>query len=67
MKKIFIAIILLSSVLFLSGCSSNPSVKKSTTEICHKKGTNFYNNTKNFTAYNSMEECLSSGGRLPKK
>jgi hypothetical protein len=67
MKKIFIATILLSSALFLFGCSNDPAVKKSSTGICHQKGTNFYNNTKNFTAYNSIDDCLASGGRLPKK
>ena len=67
MKKIFVATILLSSILFLAGCSSDPAVKKSNTGICHKKGTNFYNNTKNFTAYDSIDDCLNSGGRLPRK
>ncbi|MFH0968983.1 MAG: hypothetical protein V1804_00550 [Patescibacteria group bacterium] len=67
MKKIFIATILLSSALFLSGCSSEPAVKKSDTGICHEEGTNYYKNTKNFTPYNSLYECIKSGGRLPKK
>ncbi len=67
MKKIIVATILLSSVLFLAGCSSDPAVKKSNTGICHQKGTNFYNNTKNFTSFDSISACLDSGGRLPKK
>lgn len=67
MKKIFLIPILLLSIVFLSGCSSNPSVKKSDTGICHQKGTNYYKNTKNFTPYDSMGECLNNGGRLPKK
>lgn len=67
MKKIFIATIFLSSVLFLSGCSNDPAVKKSDTGICHQEGTNYYKNTKNFTPYDSMDDCLNSGGRLPKK
>ena len=45
----------------------NPAVKKSNTGICHQKGTLFYNNTKNFTAYDSIDECIKSGGKLPKK
>ncbi|MGB5052208.1 MAG: hypothetical protein WBO46_24880, partial [Caldilineaceae bacterium] len=44
-----------------------PSIKKSTTGICHEKGTLFYKNTKNFTSYNSLDECLKNSGRLPKK
>lgn len=69
MKKIFLLSLFSLSVLIFSGCSSNsePAVKKSSTGICHEKETNFYNNTKNFTAYNSIDDCLKSGGRLPKK
>jgi hypothetical protein len=44
-----------------------PSIKKSTAGICHEKGTIFYKNTKNFTSYSSLDECLKSGGRLSKK
>jgi hypothetical protein len=46
---------------------TNPPVKKSTSAICHEKGTLFYKNTKTFTPYNSLPDCLNSGGRLPKK
>jgi hypothetical protein len=67
MKKIFIATIFLSSALLLAGCGNDPAVKKSNTGICHQKDTLFYKNTKNFTAYDSIQECLDSGGRLPKK
>jgi hypothetical protein len=45
----------------------NPAVKKSSTGICHQKGTDYYEKTKNFTPYNSIDGCLKSGGRLPKK
>lgn len=69
MKKALITIFIFSSAMFLSGCSygSSPLVKKSDTGICHQKGTNYYKNTKNFTPYDSIDECLNSGGRLPKK
>ncbi|MGW8184997.1 MAG: hypothetical protein ACWGHO_02705 [Candidatus Moraniibacteriota bacterium] len=67
MKKIFIVTILLSVAFLLTGCSNSPIVKKSNTGICHKDGTLFYKNTKNFKPYSSIEECLNSGGRLPKK
>ncbi len=46
--------------------NNQPNVKKSTTGICHEKGTTYYNATKNFTPYNSIAECLASGWRLPK-
>ena len=42
-------------------------VKKSKTNICHKKGSKYYDQTKHFRAYNTIKECIESGGRLPKK
>lgn len=69
MKKIFLFTFIFILAFVFSGCSMSggPAVKKSITGICHEKGTNFYNNTKNFTSYNSIQECLDSGARLPKK
>ncbi len=43
-----------------------PPVKKSRTGICHAPGTQYYKDTQNFTAYQSMRACLRSGGRRPK-
>lgn len=48
-----------------SSDSSSGVVKKSSTGICHAPGTTYYNKTKNFIAYNSVQACLDSGGRLP--
>lgn len=45
--------------------STGSVVKKSKTGICHAPGTTYYNKTKTFTPYNSIDECLKSGGRLP--
>lgn len=69
MKKVTIIFATFFVALLFSGCSSNsdPAVKKSNAGICHEKGTNFYDNTKNFTAYTALSDCLASGGRLPKK
>ena len=50
-----------------SQTASDPQVKKSSTGICHEKGVSqYYNQTKTFTPYNSIADCLASGGRLPK-
>lgn len=46
---------------------SAPNVKKSSSGICHGEGTTYYNQTKKFTAYDSIDECLDSGGRMPLK
>lgn len=42
-------------------------VKKSDSGICHDKTSPSYANTKKFTPYNSMDECIKSGGKPPKK
>jgi len=45
--------------------AAGPAVKKSSANICHEKGTRSYARTTHFTPYNSLQECLQSGGRLP--
>ena len=45
---------------------TGPETKKSTSGICHEQGTQYYNQTKIFTPYDSLAACLASGGRLPK-
>ena len=51
------------------GPSSGDSgpVKKSSAGICHAPGSSYYQQTKQFTAYSSVDECVKSGGRLPKR
>ena len=56
------------SLFLLAGCdSASVPVKKSKTNICHKKGSKYYDQTKHFRAYNTIKDCIDSGGRLPKK
>lgn len=43
-----------------------PAVKKSKTSICHDKTSSSYQQTTNFTAFKTMDECVKSGGRPPK-
>ena len=45
---------------------TSPAVKKSSSGLCHAKGTRYYNQTLKYTSYNSIDVCLSSGGKLPK-
>ncbi|UYM16330.1 endonuclease [Endozoicomonas euniceicola] len=42
------------------------TVKLSTTGICHPPQSSYYARTKNFTPFETVEDCLESGGRLPK-
>ncbi len=46
---------------------TEPFVKKSKTGICHKAGTRYYDQTKYFKNFSSIEDCIKSGGRLPKR
>ena len=43
--------------------AAEPAVKKSDAGICHDKSSTSYGNTKKFTAFASMDECVKSGGR----
>ncbi len=47
--------------------NEEPPIKMSKSGICHAQGTSYYAQTKNYTAYNTMEECLRAGGRKPKR
>jgi len=57
-------------IFFLFSCdniqSNVPNVKKSNTGICHQKGSQYYNQTKNFKSFSTIKDCLNSGGRLPR-
>jgi hypothetical protein len=46
--------------------ASDGVVKKSKSGICHDASSRYYKRTKRFTAFDSLEGCLASGGRLPK-
>jgi len=41
------------------------AVKKSDAGICHDKSSPSYGNTKKFTAFASMDECMKSDGKPP--
>jgi hypothetical protein len=43
-----------------------PPVKKSTSGICHDSLSPSYTNTKHFEAFETLDACIQSGGRLPK-
>ncbi len=48
--------------------AADPAVKKATASgICHDKTSPSFKQTKNFTPFNSMDECLKSGGKPLKK
>jgi len=57
-------------VVFLLIVNSNmihaELVKQSKSGICHDSSSAWFNKTKNFTAYESIKNCMADGGRLPK-
>ena len=66
MKNLFAKIFII--LILLQGCdSASVPVKKSKTNICHKKGSKYYEQTKYFRAYQTIKDCIESGGRLPKR
>ncbi len=65
MKSFLITLFLLLNVPVFA--QSEPQVKMSSSGICHAQGSTYYNQTKKFTAYKTMDECLKAGGRMPKK
>lgn len=42
-----------------------PPVKKSRSDICHGRNSQWYTQTIHFEPFNTMKACLDSGGRLP--
>lgn len=50
-----------------SNVDTNLPVKKSSSGICHTPKSSFYSRTKNFIPFPNIEECLKSGGRMPKR
>lgn len=41
------------------------TIKKSASGICHPPDSSYYERTQSFRAFDSVESCLGSGGRLP--
>jgi len=65
MKKIIALILLTLSLLAFS--ETKEPVKLSKSGICHAPGSTYYEQTKNFTPYKTLEDCLKAGGRMPKR
>lgn len=64
MKNIQMLCILFS--LLFSVTTYAEIVKKSKSGICHDTHSSHYDRTKNFQPYKTIDDCLSSGGRLAK-
>ena len=67
--RILVALVVASQFLGIDAVFSEALAltKKSSSGICHCPGGQYYDRTKRFTAYRSIEECLASGGRHPRR
>lgn len=61
----YLRFILLTLCLFFNTAFADEVIKLSKSGICHDTSSASYDKTKNFTAFDSIEECLKQG-RLPK-
>jgi hypothetical protein len=59
------ALILVATAL-VATTSQAATVKQSSSGICHDENSSYYERTKNFKPFNSLDACLQAGGRLPK-
>lgn len=62
-----IIISLLAIALLSAAAHAAEPVKMSKSGICHTPGSTYYKQTKNYTPYPTLQECLNAGGRMPKK
>ncbi|WP_273207067.1 HNH endonuclease family protein [Marinobacter subterrani] len=53
-------------LLIVSGIASAEVVKKTSSGICHPPESSYYERTHDFKPFDSVEACVTSGGRLPK-
>lgn len=61
-------IIKILTTVFLCGIAhAAEPVKMSKSGICHAPNSTYYNQTKNYTPYPTLQDCLKAGGRMPKK
>ena len=59
----FLVTVLISTGTF----AQEKPVKMSNSGICHAPNTTYYEQTKKFTPYKTLDECLKADGRMPKK
>ena len=65
-RTLFLAALIMALSAYAESESADPAIKKSRQGICHERGSVSYTQTIYFDPFPSMDECLKSGGRLPK-
>lgn len=64
--KYFEKYLLVAIVLSASETAGAEIIKKTASGICHPPESSYYNRVENFRPFDSVETCLTRGGRLPK-
>lgn len=54
-------------MLCLLSAPAHALVKKSASGLCHDESSRYFANTQHFTPFKSLDDCLRSGGKLPKQ
>ena len=68
MKNLLLLFLLIPTLALAQAAPKDQMpVKKSSTGICHAPGSTYYNQTKNYQAFRTLDDCLKSGGRMPKR
>ena len=67
LASLLVALTLASLPLASWSQEDGAAVKLSSSGICHDASSRHYERVKNFTPYESMQQCLDAGGRAPKK
>ncbi len=57
---------LLAVTAAFAATSHAAAVKQSSSGICHDQNSSYYERTKRFKPFSSLDACLRAGGRLPK-
>lgn len=65
--KIMKIIAITGMLISMSVLGQTEPVKMSKSGICHAPNTTYYKQTKHFTPYPTLKDCLNAGGRIPKK
>ena len=64
----FSIIPLIATVLISAGAfAQSQPVKMSSAGICHAPDSTYYKQTKKFTSFKTLQECLNAGGKMPKR
>lgn len=65
--KYFQHSVLAVMLLIVAGVASAEIVKKTSSGICHPPASSYYERTQFYKPFHSIDACLTSGGRLPKR